>query len=284
MTTRRIYFCVKKKILELGIGYIVSALIGVALGLTGGGGSIITVPMLVYFFHVQPVTATTYSLFIVSGTSLVGGIRNALRRQVDFPKAILISIPAMLTIFFTRHYILPLIPESLDAIHGVEITRDTAVMVIFVIVMFIIAARMISSASRATDMAVAPAHLHVRAIVTGVVVGFLSGIIGAGGGFLIIPALVEFEKLSIKRAVGTSLIIIAANSLAGFLGDTQSIKTINMGFLMTLSLLSIGGVLLGGYLAKFIAGEKLKSAFGWFTLLVAFFVLYEEVFVKVLFP
>jgi len=268
----------------VGIGYIVSALIGVALGLIGGGGSMITVPMLVYFFHVEPVTATSYSLFIVSGTSLVGGIRNALVRQVDFPKAVLVAVPAAVTVYFTRHYILPLIPRSFGIFHGIELTRDTAMMVIFVVVMVIVAVRMISGASRAAGMAVAPAHLHIRAIIAGVAVGLISGIIGAGGGFLIIPALVEFEKLSIKRAVGTSLVIIAANSLAGFFGDTEVFRTINMSFLITLSLLSIGGVLLGGYLSKFIAGEKLKSGFGWFTLCIAFFVLYEEFFVKILHP
>jgi uncharacterized membrane protein YfcA len=112
------------------------------------------------------------------------------------------------------------------------------------------------------------------------VVGFLSGIIGAGGGFLIVPALVDFEKLPIKKAVATSLVIIAINSLAGFLGDININSPMDLNLILTLSALSVVGVLLGGYLSRFIASENLKAAFGWFTLVMAMFVLYKEVGMK----
>ena len=114
-------------------------------------------------------------------------------------------------------------------------------------------------------------------IIEGIVVGILTGIVGAGGGFLIIPALVLLAKLPMKLAVGTSLIIISAKSLIGFLGDVQNLA-IDWNFLLTFTVISIIGILIGVYVTKFISGEKLKKGFGWFTLLMALYIIYKELY------
>ena len=262
--------------MEFSVGYIASALVGVALGLTGGGGSIVTVPVLVYLFRIEPHMATGYSLFIVGATSLMGGIKSAIDGTVHYRKAIIFSMPATIAIFLTRHYILPHIPESIWTINSFAITRDMIMMTLFAITMFIVSFRMIKKDSKGRSTTIREDNHHASTIVTGVIVGFLSGIIGAGGGFLIVPALIDFEKLPIKQAVGTSLVIIAINSLAGFLGDTNISGSIDFNFILTLSALSVAGVLLGGYLSRFIASENLKSGFGWFTLVMALFIFYKE--------
>jgi uncharacterized membrane protein YfcA len=115
-------------------------------------------------------------------------------------------------------------------------------------------------------------------VLEGVVVGMLTGIVGAGGGFLIIPALVLFAKLPMKKAVGTSLIIIAVKSLIGFLGDIGSGSAIDYSFLLLISLIAIIGIFIGIYLSKFISSKKLKVAFGWFVLVMGAFIMINEIF------
>lgn len=264
----------------MNIGYFASALVGVALGLMGGGGSIVTVPLLIYLFRIEPLMATGYSLFIVGTTSLVGGIRSAFDGIVDFRKAVVFSVPATIAIFLTRHYILPYIPQQLWSVNSFIITRDMLMMVLFAITMVIVGVRMIRRDPHEKPNLSRESKSHVKTLVVGGSVGFLTGIIGAGGGFLIVPALVDFEKLPLKKAAATSLVIIAINSLAGFLGDINTTALLHLDLIVTLSALSIAGVLLGGYLSKFVAGGILKIGFGWFTLVIALFVIYKELAVK----
>lgn len=267
--------------MEFGVGYVASALVGVALGLTGGGGSIVTVPVLVYLFRIEPILATGYSLFIVGATSLAGGIKSAIDGTVHFRKAIIFSVPATIAIFVTRHYILPHIPESIWTINSFPVTRDMIMMTLFAVTMFVVSLRMIKKGSNEGSAVAEESDQHIKTLVIGGVVGLLSGIIGAGGGFLIVPALIHFEKLPIRQAVATSLVIIAINSMAGFLGDINVSGPFDLSLVLTLSTLSISGVLLGGYLSRFIAGENLKAGFGWFTLAMAFFIFYKEVVAKI---
>jgi len=268
------------EIVEFSIGYIASALIGVALGLTGGGGSIVTVPILVYLFRIEPLLATGYSLFIVGATSLAGSVRSAIDGTVHFRKAIIFSVPATIAVFLTRHYILPHIPQVIWTTKAFFVSRDMVMMTLFAVTMFIVSIRMIRKNPNTKSISTGADDRHAKTTIVGVIVGFLSGIIGAGGGFLIVPALIEFEKLPIRQAIATSLVIIAFNSLVGFLGDLNLGGHIDMSFILTLSTLSIAGVLLGGYLSRFIAGENLKTGFGWFTMVMAGFVFYKELIVK----
>jgi hypothetical protein len=258
-------------------GYVVSGLIGVSLGLIGGGGSIITIPVLVYLFHIEPMLATTYSLFIVGTTSLVGGIRSALDKGVDLKKAVLFSIPSTIAVYFTRHNLLPHIPENIFSISYFTLTKGIAIMLFFSVIMVAASVRMIREGRR-RDRDEHVTHHHFLLIISqGIVIGIVTGIVGAGGGFLIIPALVLLTGLPMKRAIGTSLIIIAINSLVGFLGDFDLVKEVNLPFMIVLTSISISGVFLGNYLSRFISGTNLKRGFGWLSLTMAIYIMIKEI-------
>ena len=256
-------------------GYIASGLIGVSLGLIGGGGSIITIPVLVYLFHIEPTLATTYSLFIVGTTSLVGGVRSAFDKTVDLKSAFLLAAPSTIAVYLTRHYVIPLIPDILLTVNDFTVTRDVALMLFFAVVMIIAAVRMVRDMQNEQGVDTTPRHF-VSVIFVGLLVGTVTGIVGAGGGFLIIPALVLLVGLPMKQAVGTSLIVIAISSLIGFVGDFSLVREINFPFLLAVSFLAIGGVFFGNYLSRFIKGKSLKSGFGWFAMAMAVFVIIKE--------
>lgn len=257
-------------------GYLAAGLIGLSLGLIGGGGSIITIPVLVYLFHIEPTLATLYSLFIVGTTSLVGGIRSAINKTVDFQSVLLFSVPSTLAVYFTRHFLLPHIPETLLTIGTFALTKNIAIMVFFSVTMLLASVHMIRDRQRVfTD----PSHQkkYFMIVAQGLIVGVVTGIVGAGGGFLIIPALVLLTGLTMKQAIGTSLIIIAINSLIGFVGDLTLLKEINFPFIILVSGLAIAGVFIGSYFSRFIEGRRLKSGFGWFALTMSIYIMIKEI-------
>jgi uncharacterized membrane protein YfcA len=264
--------------MENFVGYVASGLIGIALGLIGGGGSIITIPVLVYLFHIEPTLATAYSLFIVGTTSLVGGVRGAFHNRVDFKSAFFLAVPSIIGVYFTRHYVLPSIPYTILTVNEFLLTRDTALMLFFALIMVMASVHMIRDKKMDEHNVTTQSHF-MAVIFVGLVVGIVTGIVGAGGGFLIIPALVLLVGLPMKRAVGTSLMVIAINSLIGFVGDLEIVKEINFPFLIVLSLLAIGGVFFGTYLSRFIRGKNLKSGFGWFALAMAVFIIVKELMI-----
>ncbi|WP_323789917.1 sulfite exporter TauE/SafE family protein [Psychroserpens sp.] len=257
------------------LGYFGALLVGVVLGLIGGGGSILTVPILVYLLSVNPVTATAYSLFVVGTSSLVGAIRNIQKGLVDFRTAIVFSIPAFIAVYSTRKFIVPIIPEELFAIGDFMVTKNIAIMLFFAIIMLLASVSMIRNRRSEVEEDTKVAYNYPLIIIEGVVVGVLTGIVGAGGGFLIIPALVLLAKLPMKKAVATSLLIIAIKSLIGFVGDIENLE-IEWFFLLTFTCLSVIGIFIGIYLSKFIEGKKLKKGFGWFVLLMAVYILWKE--------
>ena len=202
------------------LGYIASVLIGISLGMVGSGGSILTVPVLVYLMGVNPLLATTSSLFIVGITSLVGGIRAYAKRQVDFRAVTEFGFPSILSIFVTRHYILPALPETLFTIGSIVVSKEMFLMVVFAILMLVASVVMIRSHETVTPGPNEEKIRHEKVLplmLFGLCIGVITGLLGAGGGFLIIPTLVLFLKLRMKTAVGTSLFIVAINSLFGFL-------------------------------------------------------------------
>lgn len=256
------------------LGYIGALLVGVTLGLLGGGGSILTVPILVYLLALSPVTATAYSLFVVGSTSLVGAIRNVIKGMVDIKEAVVFAIPAFIAVYLTRRYLVPAIPEELVTIGDFVLTKDLGIMLFFALIMLAASYSMIKG--RKEKEVEKDAKLKIPLIVLeGIVVGMLTGIVGAGGGFLIIPALVLFANLPMKRAVATSLLIIAVKSLIGFLGDVQNL-VIDWTFLLTFTGISIIGIFIGIYLNKFIDGKSLKKAFGWFVLVMGIYIIVKE--------
>ncbi len=260
------------------LGYIGALLVGVTLGLLGGGGSILTVPILVYLLAISPVTATAYSLFVVGSTSLVGSIRNLIKGMVDIKVAVVFAIPAFIAVYLTRRYLVPAIPDELITIGDFVLTKDLGIMLFFAVIMLAASYSMIKGRKeKEVDI---DAKLKVPLIVLeGAVVGVLTGIVGAGGGFLIIPALVLFANLPMKRAVATSLLIIAVKSLIGFLGDVQNL-VIDWNFLLTFTGISIIGIFLGIYLNKFFDGKSLKKAFGWFVLIMGIYIITKELFLS----
>lgn len=262
------------------IGYIASVFIGISLGLIGGGGSILTVPVLVYLFGESAELSTAYSLFIVGTTALVGGIRNATMGNVNYKTAVVFTIPAFIAVYLTRAYLVPAIPAEILTVGSFTLTKDIAIMVFFALVMLAASVSMIRNEREEEDDEGETAPVfNVPAIVAeGAVVGVLTGIVGAGGGFLIIPALVLFAKLPMKKAVGTSLLIIAAKSLIGFIGDVQRPDLIiDWTLLLTVTAIAVVGIFVGVYATRFIDGQKLKKGFGWLVLLMAVYIILKQI-------
>jgi uncharacterized membrane protein YfcA len=259
------------------LGYALALVIGLTLGLIGGGGSILTVPVLVYVLGIDAITGTAYSLFVVGAAALVGGIQNYLKGQVHLKTAIIFAIPSFTAVYLTRRYIVPAIPDELFTVGSLIITKDLAIMAFFAIIMLLAAVSMIFSKSKNDDAEITALKFNYPMIILeGFVVGGVTGLVGAGGGFLIIPALVLLARLPIKLAIGTSLLIIAAKSLIGFTGDLSAGLEIDWAFLLIFTALAIAGIFIGVYLARFIPGSKLKKGFGYFVLVMAFYILAKE--------
>lgn len=258
------------------IGYIASVFIGIALGLIGGGGSILTVPVLVYLFALDAVTATAYSLFVVGLTSAVGSVQYFKNNLVNIKTAIIFGIPSIIGVFLTRAYIVPAIPNEILTIGNLLITKGILMMLLFAVLMIAASYSMIKkNGLKKTDNGETQKFNHPLILIEGSVVGVLTGLVGAGGGFLIIPALVILSKLPMKEAVGTSLVIIAAKSLIGFFGEGGE-TFIDWKFLSVVSAFAIVGIFIGAFLSKKIDGEKLKPAFGWFVLIMGIYIIIKE--------
>lgn len=264
----------------IAIGYVLAVLVGVSLGLIGSGGSILTVPILVYIMGVDPVIATAYSLFIVGATSLVGGVQNALLKKVDFKTVLIFGVPSIGAVYLTRAFIMPHIPDELFTVGGFTFTKPIALMLLFAIVMIMASISMIKPSKNKDEVeADKPmSYNYPMILLEGTVVGVLTGLVGAGGGFLIIPALVLLAKMPMKLAVGTSLFIIAAKSLIGFTGDLKNAETIDWTLLSLFTALSVVGIFIGILLSKKIPGSKLKSAFGVFVLIMGVYIIAKELF------
>jgi uncharacterized membrane protein YfcA len=259
-------------------GYFAAILIGISLGLIGGGGSILTVPILVYLFHQTPEIATSYSLFIVGITSLIGAFAYYKRGEIDIKTSLLFGAPSILAVYFTRKFLLPSLPPTLWSWGNIEITKDLGLMLLFAILMIAASVSMIRNkkADNTPFRTRAKTSTILLIFLEGTVVGILTGLVGAGGGFLIIPALVLLTGLPMKKAIGSSLLIISFKSLIGFSGDVTRLE-IDYFFLLTLSLLAILGIIMGGKLSTKINEKKLKPAFGWFVLIMGIYILWKEI-------
>lgn len=262
------------------LGYIASVLIGVSLGMVGSGGSILTVPVLVYLMHINPLLATTSSLFIVGATSLAGGLRAYSKKMVDFKAVTEFGIPSIFSIFITRHYLLPAMPDQLFSIGKIVVSKDMFLMVIFAILMLAAAITMIRNHNEEDIIRTKNKDTGNQAlplVLLGLIVGVITGLLGAGGGFLIIPTLVLLLRLSMKMAVGTSLLIIAINSLFGFLFSLKQFEY-NWTILVSFTILGIAGIFIGSKIAERISGTSLKKGFGWFVLIMAVYIIIKELF------
>ena len=254
------------------LGYVGALFIGLVLGLTGGGGSILTVPILVYLMSINPVTATAYSLFIVGTTSTFGAIQNYRKNLVDIKNGFIFAIPSFIAVYLTRKFIVPRIPEIIIE-SPILITKVSFLMLFFAVIMIFGALSVLKKKSQDTQNE-EKRNLILIGIQT-FTIGIIIGLVGAGGGFLIIPSLILFAKLPMRKAVGTSLFIIAMNSLVGFIGDVQNLE-IDWLFLLTFSAISVVGIFLGMYLTKYTNESQLKKIFAYFVLVMAATILLKE--------
>ncbi len=254
------------------LGYVGALFIGLVLGLTGGGGSILTVPILVYLMSINPVTATAYSLFIVGTTSTFGAIQNYRKNLVDIKNGFIFAIPSFITVYLTRKFIVPRIPEIIIE-SPILITKDTFLMLFFAVIMVFGALSVLKKKTQNTNNE-EKRNLILIGIQT-FTIGIIIGLVGAGGGFLIIPSLILFAKLPMRKAVGTSLFIIAMNSLVGFIGDVQNLE-IDWMFLLIFSAISVVGIFTGMYLTKYTNESQLKKIFAYFVLVMAAIILLKE--------
>lgn len=261
------------------LGYLMALIIGISLGLIGGGGSILAVPVLAYLFALDEKVATAYSLFVVGASALVGGLRQHKSGNVDWRTALVFGIPAIIGVWLIRHFVVPALPDVLFTLSQFEFTRRMGMFGLFSILMVLAAYSMLSGKSR--EGGTGDVHYNYPLILAeGLVVGAITGFVGAGGGFLIIPALVVLANLEIKMAIGTSLIIIAFKSLLGFLlGDALSMS-IDWTFLTLFTVIAIIGIFLGVYIGKFVDGKRLKKGFGYFIIVMAVFIFIMEFIVK----
>ncbi len=256
------------------LGYVFSICIGVILGLLGGGGSILSIPILVYFFHLDAVLASAYSLFIVGVTSFVGAIPKYREHLVSIKAALAFGVPSIISTFATRKWIIPAIPEVIFQFQSLILTKRFLVLGTFALLMIIASLSMILT--RKEKKTLAAGSRSVLTIVEGSLIGFLTGLVGAGGGFLIIPALVFLTSLPFKRAVGTSLFVIAINSLIGFLGDVLN-YSMDWPFLLSITALAIVGIFIGNRLTHKVSGINLRRSFGWFVLVIGIGILLKEI-------
>jgi uncharacterized membrane protein YfcA len=258
-------------------GFVAAVLIGLILGLIGGGGSILTVPVLVYLFHIQPELATAYSLFIVGTTSFIGVIPKWKLDEVDLRTAFLFGFPSLLTVFSTRKWILPTVPDVIFSSEKLLLTKSNAMLLLFALLMLFSAFKMLRGSSEKEQVQQDFSWINYPLMIQGAIVGILTGLVGVGGGFLIVPALVMYSKLTMKRAIGTSLLIISVNSLVGFTGDlwTQGSR-MDWSFLALISVLAVVGILIGSQVAKKMETKALRMGFAWFVLVMGIFVFSKE--------
>lgn len=255
------------------IGYVACVFIGIVLGILGGGGSILSIPILVYLLQVDVVMASAYSLFIVGTTSLVGAIPKYKKHLVNLKTGFFFGLPSIITIFITRKWIVPAIPEIVYQTESITLTKRVLILGLFAVLMILASISMIRGSKEITNTN--NRFRVVLVIIEGIIIGFLTGLVGAGGGFLIIPALVLLTGLPFKTAVGTSLFIIAINSLMGFMGDVLN-YSMDWKFLFSITALSIIGILIGDRISKKISATTLRKSFGWFVLLMGCWILFRE--------
>lgn len=261
------------------IGYLALLVAGISIGLIGAGGGILSVPILVYLFGIHPVLATAYSLFIVGSTSLLGVIPKYLERNVSLKIALLFGLPSMVTVFIARSYIIHYLPDVFLSTEDITLSKSSFLLLFFSILMLLSARSMLrgNSQSNSNSETLNKKNFYFFIPLLGALEGLITGMVGAGGGFIIIPILTLIGGIPIKKAIGTSLLIISVKSLFGFYGDTLvSTQQTDWRFLLSALLCSVVGMFLGIYLSKKMDGSKLKSTFGVFILLMGIYILIKE--------
>jgi uncharacterized membrane protein YfcA len=257
------------------IGYLGAALTGLVLGILGGGGAIFSVPVLVYIFHVKATEATAYSMFIVAIAAAIGAVQNIRKKMVEWNAVAWYGVPSLITVFITRKFIIHAIPEDLFTLGTYTFTKHMGILLLLSLVMVIIGYKMTQPAAIQDDER---GINRPKLVIYAVAIGLFLGVVGAGGGFLMIPALIHFANLDIKKAVGTSLVLVSANAAIGFLGDATTNTHMNWPLLTSFAGIAIAGVIAGTYYAHRINPGHLRKGFGYFMIATAAFIFVKEIF------
>jgi len=258
------------------LGYLGALLTGTVLGLLGGGGALLSIPVLVYLFGIEPQLATSYSLILIGITALSGAYQNIRKKLVDYNAALYYGVPSVIAVYVVRRWIMPNLPKVMFTFGTYAVDKNLFILIILAIVMFAAAYKMITSGPAPTEEKEHKIN-HFELAFFAVLIGSFLGLVGAGGGFLMVPALMYFANVHTKRAIGTSLLLVAVNSFIGFLGDMRSHVQLDWAFFATFAFFSVAGVFIGQYLAERIHNDKLKKYFGWFILLTAVFIIVKEI-------
>jgi uncharacterized membrane protein YfcA len=256
------------------IGYCLSVIIGFSLGLIGGGGSILTVPVLVFFFDTDPAIATTYSLFIVGIAALSGSLNHYRLKNISYNTVLLFGIPSVIVLFIMRRWLLQMIPPVIFHSGTITITKSSFILTLFSILMLVAGWSMIRQKKYAPEKG---KESFSRLIIQGALTGAVTGFIGIGGGFIIVPSLVLFAGLPMKKAIGTSLTIIIVNCIIGIISNIESVHAVNLHILLIFSACAVVGIISGTQATRFISDKKLKPVFGWVIILMSI-VVFAEIF------
>jgi uncharacterized membrane protein YfcA len=249
--------------MQIILGYLCAVLVGVSLGVLGSGGSILTVPIMVYLLNIKPADAIIFSLFVVGCTSVIGGFTYVRKKMVDWNIALVFAIPSIISVFITRKIILPLIPETVLHMGAIPVYKEEFTMILFAVLMMVAGIRMILPSRLENDNVKWPRHHLMRLVFVGLITGMLTGFFGVGGGFIIIPALVLFARVPIHMSVGTSLLIIAFNSFAGFTEEAFTRQTpLDYIFLLKFTAMSAIGIYTGYRISLRLKSGQLKIIFG----------------------
>jgi uncharacterized membrane protein YfcA len=253
------------------IGHLLAACIGISLGLIGGGGSVLALPILVYVMGIPPKSAIAMTLVIVGTVSLLGVIPHWRAKNVNFKTALIFGSATMLGAFVgAKIATLPVVTETFQ-------------MMLFSVMMLVAAVLMIRRSSKPVTadnkLASSPSPVYkyrwLWLMIEGLGVGVLTGLVGVGGGFAIVPALVLLGNVPMKQAIGTSLLIIVFNSVAGFLGYLGQVSW-NWNLMFSFIVAASAGTIFGAYLAEFVPANRLQKSFGYFLLAVGALVLVQN--------
>lgn len=259
------------------VSYAASLGIGLSLGFIGAGGSILTIPVFVYILKKDPLSSSVYSMFVVGISSMAGSVRSIFNNLVDFKVILLFGIPSVAGVFLARKVIFPVIPLQLFSIGSFILSKDILFMLSLSSLMFLSAIRMLKPVINNDQSAPVDKPKPGLLLLQGLFVGIITGLLGIGGGFLIVPALCFLAMLPVKRAIGTALLIITINSLFSFLNSYTSIN-IDWLLLVKFSSGAIAGILIGTKFSEKIPGDHLKKVFAWFILTISLYIIYKQFF------
>ena len=257
--------------------FIASLGIGLSLGLIGAGGSILTIPVFVYILKKDPVSSSVYSMFVVGISSMAGSIQSILNKLVDFRTVLTFGIPSVIGVLIARKTIFPIIPDELFSIGSFTVSKGMLLMLCLSSLMFLAARRMLKPMAKNNDVEHEEKQVTTSLLLRGLLVGIVTGLLGIGGGFLIVPALYLLVNLPVKKAIGTALLIITINSLFSFLNSYASMD-LDWLLLIKFSMGAVAGIIIGTMLSRKIPGDYLKKTFGWVVLSMSFYIVYKQFF------